>query len=430
MLLRIENSSQAWKLQPERVYTLGRNPDRDIRLDAPGISRMHAELYWDGVSWCLRDCKSVQGTYIGDRRIQEAPLEPEQPFRLGTDSEVWLELKPEAAEAASYQPPPPPTRPYSLANFRGHTPVKEELKRYADLILDANLAQPVQGILLQAGSGRGKRFLCSCLADQLSQERGQTFQFISRDLSDAYNPVQARQFIRKWLKECVKHAPAVLLLQNFETFYEHLEPAEDEQGDRRDEARARRLGKTVWWHRLVSGMGFADLRSAAERARALQEQLHEDIDTYWQWNLNEKSPILVIASVTSLVLLPPEIRKPGEIFSFVQSLPKPDLEGRIATLETFLSEVTTPLSSALKLPELAQRLGRIDGNDIEQIVRDAERHCHQARAPFLRWEDFQPFLPKTTDQIWAPIFLPEPVLQSLQQQAARSRAWDVAIDPG
>lgn len=430
MLLRIENSSQAWKLQPERIYTLGRNPDRDIRLEAPGISRIHAELFWNGSSWCLRDCESAQGTYVGDLRIQEALLEPEQPFRLGTDSGVWLELKLEdASEEPFYRPPAPPTRPFSLADFRGHPQVKEELKRYADLILDANLAQPVQGILLQAGSGRGKRFLCSCLADQLSQDRGQDFQFISRDLSDAYNPVQARQFIRKWLKDCVKHAPAVLLVQNFETFYENLEPAEDQQSDRRDEARARRLGKTIWWHRLVSGMGFADLRSAAERARALQEQLHEDIDTYWQWNLTEKSPILVIASVTSLALLPPDIRKPGEIFSFVQSLPKQELDGRIATLEAFLSEATKPLSRDLKLPDLAQRLGRIDGHYIEQIVRDAERHCHQARAPFLRWEDFQPFLPKTTDRIWAPIFLPEPVLHSLQQQATRLREWDFALDP-
>ena len=424
MLLCIKNSPQSWKLQPERVYTLGRNPDRDIRLDVPGISRIHAELFWDGTSWCLRDCDSAQGTYIGDRRVRESALEPEQEFRLGADPGIWLALKSEsAAEAAFYQPPSPPTPPFSLADFRGQSHAKEELKRYADLVLDANLARPVQGILLQAGRGRGKRFLCRCLADELGRDRDKPFNFISRDLSDAYNLVQARKFIRKWLKECVKHAPSVLLLQNFETFYEYLEQAERSGSDAMGQAR---VGRTTWWQRLVSGMGFADLRSDAEKARKLREQLNDDIDTYWQWNLDAESPILILASVTHLESLPPEVRKPGAVFSFVQSLPKPDLEGRVATLEKFLSEAGTPLSREIKLPDLAQQLGRIDGRRIDRVVRDAERHRHEAGAPFLRWEDFKPFLPETTEQIWTPMFLPAATLQRLQEQAARLREWDAA----
>ena len=89
--------------------------------------------------------------------------------------------------------------------------MRSQLKRYADLILDADLNQPVQGILLLAREGRGKRFLGRCLADRLSEERGETFNFISRDLGKANNLYQAGKFIHKWWRECSKHAPAVLL---------------------------------------------------------------------------------------------------------------------------------------------------------------------------------------------------------------------------
>lgn len=417
MLLCLKDSQQVWKLQPDRVYTLGRNPDRDIRLDAPGISRVHAELFWNGAAWCLRDCESAGGTYIGDRRIRESQLDPKQGFRLGADPGIWLELQPEEATAAAcYHPPPPPSPPFSWDDFRGRTAAKQALYQAANAILDADLAQPLQGILLQAGSGRGKRFLCRCLADRLGSDRGQSFNFLSRDLADAYNLAQARKLIRKWLKAGVKNAPAVLLLENFETFYEYLERAE-RSGDEK-------TGQATWWLRFVAGMGFTDLRSEAEKARKLREQLDSDLETYWQWNLQQESPIVVIAAVTSLEWLPPDVRKPGTIFSFVQSLPKPDLEGRVATLEKLLGEMATPLSCDLDLSVLAKQLGGIDGHQIERIVRDAERHRYQAGAPFLRPEDFQPFLPQTTEQIWADVFLPETVLQALQRQAEQLREWD------
>ncbi len=420
MLLCLKDSQQAWKLQPDRVYTLGRNPDRDIRLDMPGVSRIHAELFWNGASWCLRDCQSTLGTYVGDRRIQEVALDPDLEFRLGADPGICLELKPEAAVATSafYHPAPPPAPPFSLADFRGHAAVKQTLRRSAEAILDANLNQPLQGILLQASSGRGKRFLCRCLTDQLGCDRELPFNFISRDLADAYNLAQARKLIRKWLKECVKHAPAIFLLQNFEIFYEYLEKAETLGGEK--------TGQATWWMRLVSGMGFTDLRSEAEKARKLREQLDADLETYWQWNLSQSSPIIIVASVAHLERLPPEVRKPGAIFSFVQSLPKPDLEGRVATLEKFLSETGTPLSRDLDLGVLAKQLGRIDGHRIQRIVRDAERHRYQAGAPYLRPQDFEPFLPETTERIWGHLVLPASVLQPLQQQAERLREWDIA----
>ena len=214
--------------------------------------------------------------------------------------------------------------------------MRENLKSYADLILDADTNDPVQGILLLASEGRGKRFLCRCLADQLTQERGQKFNFISRDIGEAHNLYQARQIIRRSLKVCVKHAPTVLLLQNFDTFYRYLEQNE--------QLGFSNTGQTTWWNRLMGKLGFADLASEAEKARKLRKQLDTDLETYWQWNQQKKRPIIIIAAVKNLEILPLEVH--DWMFSQVQPIPKPDLLGRVAILEKMpLSDGNSPTAN-------------------------------------------------------------------------------------
>ena len=166
MLLEEQRTGRTWRLQTKRVYRLGRNPDQDIRLDEPTVSRAHAELFWDGQTWQVRDCGSRFGTYLGDRSIKQEVLPPQKWFRLGNEPGILLRLKP--AESSDplqkhstgvvdndevFYPPEPPQAPFNLGHFHGHPEVKQDLKAYADLILDANLNHPVQGILLLGGRG-------------------------------------------------------------------------------------------------------------------------------------------------------------------------------------------------------------------------------------------------------------------------------------
>ena len=94
MFLEEQDSGQTWLLHQDRVYGLGRHPDRDIRFDVPTVSRSHAELFWTEGSWYLRDCSSTYGTYIQDQSIQEQPINPYQWFRLGQEPGVMLRLMP------------------------------------------------------------------------------------------------------------------------------------------------------------------------------------------------------------------------------------------------------------------------------------------------------------------------------------------------
>ncbi len=425
MFLEEQESGRTWLLNQDRVYKLGRNPDRDIRFNLPGVSRSHAELFWDGEGWCLRDCNSSYGTYIRDRKIRQQRLYPHQWFSLGLESGVILRLLPrsESLTAAKeeedfYYPTAPPTPPFKWEDFRGHPEMRSQLKRYADLILNADLNQPIQGILLLGGEGRGKRFLCRCLADRLSEEREEKFNFISRDLSKANNLYQARKLIHKSLRQSSQKAPTVLLLKNFDIFYRYLQP--DREFDRSQ------TGQTTWWNRFWGNLGIADLASETEKARKLQEKLDRDLEKYWQWNLDRKRKIIILASVDNLSLLPPEVRQPGGLFSFILPVPKPDLDGRIAILEKYLHQTGTPLSRELNLMVLGDRLGCTDGSKIEQIVKNAEGHRYETGATCLEWPNFEPFLPPSSEAIWQDFFVSENILQPIQQWAKRLRKWDLS----
>ncbi len=95
MFLKEQSSGKTWILHPDRTYKLGRNPDQDIRFNVSSVSRVHAELFWDGQAWCLRDCQSTYGTYIQDRQIQQQRLQPYDSFRLGVEPGVLLQFQPD-----------------------------------------------------------------------------------------------------------------------------------------------------------------------------------------------------------------------------------------------------------------------------------------------------------------------------------------------
>lgn len=62
---------------------LGRDPAAAIRLDGSGVSRMHAELYRQGPLYVIRDLGSTNGTWLGGKRVQYAPVGPGTVLRLG-----------------------------------------------------------------------------------------------------------------------------------------------------------------------------------------------------------------------------------------------------------------------------------------------------------------------------------------------------------
>lgn len=56
------------------LTTLGRSPENEIFLDDVTVSRKHAEIRRAGNSYSVRDCGSLNGTYVDGEIKNESPL--------------------------------------------------------------------------------------------------------------------------------------------------------------------------------------------------------------------------------------------------------------------------------------------------------------------------------------------------------------------
>ncbi|HQZ34147.1 MAG TPA: FHA domain-containing protein [Ilumatobacteraceae bacterium] len=65
------------------VTRLGRSTDGEISLDDITVSRRHAEVIRDGNSYLVRDSGSLNGTYVNNVRIDEAPLGQGDELQIG-----------------------------------------------------------------------------------------------------------------------------------------------------------------------------------------------------------------------------------------------------------------------------------------------------------------------------------------------------------
>jgi DNA-binding winged helix-turn-helix (wHTH) protein len=67
-----------WLIAGDRVFPLhqgdnivGREPDVDVRIDSPSVSRRHARLRITGADITVEDLGSTNGTFVGPRKISD-----------------------------------------------------------------------------------------------------------------------------------------------------------------------------------------------------------------------------------------------------------------------------------------------------------------------------------------------------------------------
>jgi pSer/pThr/pTyr-binding forkhead associated (FHA) protein len=72
------------------ITTAGRHRDSDIFLDDVTVSRRHAEFYRRGDRFTVRDVGSLNGTYVNQERIEEAPLTGGDEVQIGKFRLVFL----------------------------------------------------------------------------------------------------------------------------------------------------------------------------------------------------------------------------------------------------------------------------------------------------------------------------------------------------
>ena len=83
--IAVHTPDRTWEVPlPGDRLTVGREPDNDVALDEPGVSRYHAVLERQGAVCALRDLSSVNGTWVGAARVSRTVLTDGESFRIGS----------------------------------------------------------------------------------------------------------------------------------------------------------------------------------------------------------------------------------------------------------------------------------------------------------------------------------------------------------
>ena len=67
--------------RPEAL--VGRHSTADVRLPLPDVSRRHCRLQWVEGCWQVFDLNSLNGIYVNDEPVLQAPLHPGDLLRVG-----------------------------------------------------------------------------------------------------------------------------------------------------------------------------------------------------------------------------------------------------------------------------------------------------------------------------------------------------------
>ncbi len=73
------------------ITRLGRHPDSEIMLDDITVSRRHADVERTAIGYVARDAGSLNGTYVNQERIDEAPLRQGDELQVGKFRLVFFE---------------------------------------------------------------------------------------------------------------------------------------------------------------------------------------------------------------------------------------------------------------------------------------------------------------------------------------------------
>ena len=157
------------RLQGGRL-SIGRDDGASIRLDGSGVSRHHAELYRQGPIYVIRDLGSTNGSWLGGKRVEHAPVSPGSVLRVGECVGVFVETTEGAPEFGEVAP--------GLFGGPSVAALVATLKRAATSTLPVLLIGATgtgKELFARAAhhlSGRGGPFLpvnCAALPEQLAE---------------------------------------------------------------------------------------------------------------------------------------------------------------------------------------------------------------------------------------------------------------------
>ena len=94
ILVTINNKPVAEIPLEKKEITIGRDPQNDIHLKNPSVSRVHAKIVKKGAPFYIEDMNSTNGTFVNDHKIEwRTGLNNNDKITVGKYTLVFLEQK-------------------------------------------------------------------------------------------------------------------------------------------------------------------------------------------------------------------------------------------------------------------------------------------------------------------------------------------------
>lgn len=83
--------NNVFRLSPEKVTLIGRAPTCEVVVKDERCSRRHAEVFYEGKTWHVRDLESRNGTFLQESRVEESQvLEAGNVIRVGRTQIIFV----------------------------------------------------------------------------------------------------------------------------------------------------------------------------------------------------------------------------------------------------------------------------------------------------------------------------------------------------
>jgi DNA-binding NtrC family response regulator len=147
--------------------SVGKSPDNQLVLDDQAVSRYHLELTLHRGHVEVRDLESMNGTYIGEVRIDRAFVRPGTRLTIGSST---LLLSGDASDAPSLRPALEEVT--ELPGVIARSPAMREVAHHVARLACSNVS-----VLLHGETGTGKEVLARAL-HELSARKSQPFEVV------------------------------------------------------------------------------------------------------------------------------------------------------------------------------------------------------------------------------------------------------------
>ncbi len=148
---------------------IGTSVDNALQLQDLTISRYHVELSLDRTGVRVHDLESMNGTFIGDVRVERATVPAGTRITVGS---VTLSIESDSQTVGASLPPPAPEAPPVIAGLVAQSAAMKEVARSI-----ARLANSHVTVLLHGETGTGKEVLARALHD-LSGRHDKPFEVV------------------------------------------------------------------------------------------------------------------------------------------------------------------------------------------------------------------------------------------------------------